>query len=152
GSSSGSRTTRPRGSWRLRELPWCRAVVRSRTTSGWASERPLANSARSARRRTQIGQVSPQFRSFELGTSDAASRIMLDSETAEGLIKPHMPVVSSNNDQFAVVDHLEGRDFIKLAKDASGQHHYIPLSWVASVDDKVHVDRPGDQAMREWKT
>jgi hypothetical protein len=77
---------------------------------------------------------------------------MLDSETAEGLIKPHMPVVSSNNDQFAVVDHLEGRDFIKLAKDASGQHHYIPLIWVTSVDDKVHVDRPGDQAMREWKT
>ncbi len=77
---------------------------------------------------------------------------MLDSETAQGLIKPHMPVVCSNNGQFAVVDHLEGGDFIKLAKDASGQHHYIPLIWVTSVDDKVHVDRPGDQAMREWKT
>jgi hypothetical protein len=77
---------------------------------------------------------------------------MLDSETAEGLIKPHMPVVCSNNGQFAVVDHLEGPDFIKLAKDASGQHHYIPLTWVASVDDKVHVDRPSDQAMREWNT
>lgn len=77
---------------------------------------------------------------------------MLDSETAKGLIKPHMPVVCSNNGQFAVVDHLEGRDFIKLARDKSGQHHYIPLTWVTSVDDKVHVDRPGDQAMREWKT
>jgi hypothetical protein len=77
---------------------------------------------------------------------------MLDSETAKGLIKPHMPVVGSNHGQFAVVDHLEGRDFIKLAKDASGQHHYIPLTWVTSVDDKIHVDRPGDQAMREWKT
>ncbi|HEX3765161.1 MAG TPA: DUF2171 domain-containing protein [Kofleriaceae bacterium] len=63
-----------------------------------------------------------------------------------------MPVVGSNHGQFAVVDHLEGRDFIKLAKDASGQHHYIPLTWVTSVDDKIHVDRPGDQAMREWKT
>jgi hypothetical protein len=77
---------------------------------------------------------------------------MLDSETANGLIKPHMPVVGSNNGQFAVVDHVEGPDFIKLAKDASGQHHYIPLTWVTSVDDKVHVDRPGDQAMREWNT
>jgi hypothetical protein len=77
---------------------------------------------------------------------------MLDSETANGLIKPHMPVVGSNNGQFAVVDHVEGPDFIKLAKDASGQHHYIPLIWVTSVDDKVHVDRPGDQAMREWNT
>ena len=77
---------------------------------------------------------------------------MLDSETAQGLIKPHMPVVCSNNAQFAVVDHLEGSDLIKLAKDASGQHHYIPVSWVSSVDDKVHVDRPGPQAMREWST
>jgi len=77
---------------------------------------------------------------------------MLDSQTAEALIKPHMPVVCSNNRQFAVVDHVEGRDYIKLAKDDQGQHHYIPLTWVASVDDKVHVDRPGDQAMAEWDT
>ena len=65
-------------------------------------------------------------------------------------IKPHMPVVCSENGQFAVVDHLEGANTIKLAKDKSGQHHYIPVSWVASVDDKVHVDRPGKQAMQQW--
>ena len=75
---------------------------------------------------------------------------MLDSRTAHGLIKPHMPVVCSNNGQFAVVDRLEGRDMIKLSKDANGRHHYIPLIWVTSVDDKVHIDRPGEQAMREW--
>jgi len=77
---------------------------------------------------------------------------MLDSQTAEGLIKPHMPVVGSDTGTFGVVDHLEGRDLIKLAKDASGQHHYIPLTWITSVDDKVHVDRPGAQAIREWST
>jgi hypothetical protein len=77
---------------------------------------------------------------------------MLDSNTAQNLIKPHMPVVCSEDGQFATVDHLEGTDMIKLAKDKSGQHHYIPLAWVTSVDDKVHVDRPGDQAMREWST
>jgi hypothetical protein len=65
-------------------------------------------------------------------------------------IKPHMPVVCSEDGQFAVVDHLEGADTIKLAKDKAGQHHYIPVSWVASVDDKVHVDRPGNQAMQQW--
>lgn len=70
----------------------------------------------------------------------------------ESRIKPHMPVVCSNNGQFATVDHLEGSSTIKLAKDGAGQHHYIPLSWVKSVDDKVHVDRPGSQAMREWST
>ena len=65
-------------------------------------------------------------------------------------VKPDAPVVCSKNGQFAVVDHMEGSDTIKLKKDKQGKHHYIPLSWVTKVDDKVHVDRPGDQAMREW--
>jgi hypothetical protein len=65
-------------------------------------------------------------------------------------IKPHMPVVCSEGGQFATVDHLEGSDQIKLTKDDSGKHHYIPLSWVQTVDDKVHVDRPGKQAMQQW--
>lgn len=67
-------------------------------------------------------------------------------------IKPHTPVVCSNNGQFAVVDHMEGADTIKLAKDDKGQHHYIPMRWVTSVNDKVHVNRPGKQAMKEWAT
>jgi hypothetical protein len=66
-------------------------------------------------------------------------------------IKPDMPVVCSQNGQFAEVDHMESGS-IKLKKDKSGQHHYIPLSWVKTVDQKVHIDRPGDQAMREWST
>ena len=66
-------------------------------------------------------------------------------------IREHMPVVCSNDVQFGTVDKLEG-DQIKLTKDASGQHHYIPAKWVTRVDDKVHIDRPGEQAMREWKT
>ncbi len=67
-------------------------------------------------------------------------------------IKPHTPVVCSNSRQLAVVDHMEGADTIKLAKDDKGLHHYIPMSWVKSVDDKVHLDRPGDQVTREWST
>lgn len=65
-------------------------------------------------------------------------------------IKPKTPVVCSNNHQFAVVDHLEGEANIKLTKDDKGQHHFIPMKWVTAVDDKVHIDRPKDQAMREW--
>ena len=76
---------------------------------------------------------------------------MLDSVTAEGLIKPHMPVVGSNDQQVGLVDHLEGRDLIKLVKDDRGQHHYIPLEWVTSVDDKVHVDRAADEVRRQWQ-
>ena len=67
-------------------------------------------------------------------------------------IRSHMPVVCSQDGQFAVVDHLVGPDTIKLARDEQGVHHYIPVSWVRWVDDKVHIDRPGEQAMREWST
>ena len=65
-------------------------------------------------------------------------------------IKPKLAVVCSNNGQFGVVDHMEGSETIKLAKDDKGHHHYIPMKWVTSVDDKVHIDRPGAQAMKEW--
>lgn len=67
-------------------------------------------------------------------------------------IKPDMPVVGSNENQFAIVDHMEGKDSIKLKKDDKGKHHFIPLAWVKTVDAKVHIDRPVDQAMREWRT
>lgn len=67
-------------------------------------------------------------------------------------IKPDAPVVCSKNGQFAVVDHMEGKDMIKLKKDKAGQHHYIPMSWVTKVDDKVHIDRTGDEAMKAWST
>ena len=67
-------------------------------------------------------------------------------------IKPDMPVVCSQNGQFAVVDHMDGQTSIKLKRDKDGKHHFIPLKWVTQVDDKVHVDRPGDQAMNEWRT
>ena len=67
-------------------------------------------------------------------------------------IKHDMPVVCSLNGQFAVVDHMEGADSIKLKKNKSGKHHFIPLSWVVTVDEKVHIDRSGKQAMIEWRT
>ena len=49
-------------------------------------------------------------------------------------IKPGMPVVCSENGQFAVVDHTEGDASIKLRRDQAGQHHYIPVNWVTKVD------------------
>jgi hypothetical protein len=68
-------------------------------------------------------------------------------------IKPEMPVVCSKDGQFAVVDHMVDENTIKLNKDKTGQHHYIPLNWVTSTEGgKVKVDRPGDEAMEDWST
>jgi hypothetical protein len=83
-----------------------------------------------------------------VGTHFAFTVIMINSTQ----IKPNTPVVCSKNGQLGVVDHMEGTTSIKLKKDKLGQHHYIPLSWVKSVDEKLHLDRPGEQAMREWTT
>jgi hypothetical protein len=96
-----------------------------------ALDGPEAGALRAAEAAAKAGHVMP-------GTVDPEE------------IRPDLPVVCSENGQFAVVDHLEGRTTVKLKKDKNGQHHYIPLSWVTLVDDKVHIDRPGDQAMRNW--
>ena len=67
-------------------------------------------------------------------------------------IRPDAPVVCSKDGQFATFDHMQDGNVIKLKRDKDGQHHYIPLSWVTKVDDKVHVDRPGTEAMKLWST
>lgn len=47
-------------------------------------------------------------------------------------IQPHAEVLGSDHQHVGKVDHLEGQDKIKLAKNdqsAQGEHHYIPTSW-----------------------
>ena len=77
---------------------------------------------------------------------------MAMNDDLKSKIKDHMPVVCSDGGQFATVDHLDKGDTVKLTKDDQGNHHWIPLDWVTRVDEHVHVDRPGDQAMQEWST
>lgn len=117
---------------------------------------PAASEERSterARARCGIRLLDCRLAEGEMaGTECEISWDMMDPTTARELIKPHMPVVSSNDGRFATVDHLEENDAIKLTRDETGQHHYIPLDWVTVVDDKVHVDRPAEQAMAEWST
>jgi len=67
-------------------------------------------------------------------------------------IQPRMSVVCSEGGPFGTVDHRDAGNTIKLTKDEQGQHHWIPMSWVTRVDEHVHVDRPGKQAMQEWST
>ena len=73
---------------------------------------------------------------------------MIDSKQ----VKNDMAVVGSDNAACATVDHLQGAATIKLKKDDKGQHHFIPLAWVASVDDKVHLSKTAAQVAKEWQT
>jgi hypothetical protein len=61
--------------------------------------------------------------------------------------KSSVPTVST-------VDHLEGSDKIKLTKtdpQAGGKHHLIPLAWVSTVDQKVHLNRSSKDAQTQWQ-
>ena len=50
-------------------------------------------------------------------------------------IREHMPVVDCNGEQIGTVDKLDaGR--VKLTRDGEGQHHFLPLSEIAAVDDE----------------
>ena len=64
-------------------------------------------------------------------------------------IREHMPVVGANERQLGTVDHIDG-SYIKLTRDDGDQHHWIPLSWVTSADDAVHLDRSDQEARQGW--
>jgi len=69
-------------------------------------------------------------------------------------IKDHMEIVGMDGVHVGTVDHMEGADEIKLTKDdadADGEHHFIPLAWVESVDDKVHLRQSAAEAKARWK-
>lgn len=71
-------------------------------------------------------------------------------------IKNHTEVVGSDGDHVGTVDHMEGSDRIKLTRrdpEADGQHHYIPLDWVESVEnDQVRLNKTAQEAQSQWQT
>jgi len=71
-------------------------------------------------------------------------------------IREHTEVVGSDGSHVGTVDHLEGGDRIKLTKkdpEAQGEHHYIPVSWVESVDGgQVRLNKSADEARQQWQS
>jgi hypothetical protein len=68
-------------------------------------------------------------------------------------IHKHMEVVGSCGAHVGTVDRVEGST-IKLTRDdanADGRHHWIPVDWVASVDEVVRLNQTCGQAMRQWQ-
>ncbi|ADY27549.1 MULTISPECIES: DUF2171 domain-containing protein [Deinococcus] len=53
-------------------------------------------------------------------------------------IKADMPILCADGNEHGKVDHLDG-EYIKITKDAHGQHHWLPLSTVDHVDQHVHL-------------
>ncbi len=68
-------------------------------------------------------------------------------------IKPGVPVVCSAGVQFGIVERVEGTSWLRLGKDDKGVSHFIPMNWIARVDDdRITSNRPGEQIKRQWLT
>ena len=69
-------------------------------------------------------------------------------------IREHMPVLASCGMPIGTVDRVEG-SWIKLTRSAPaahGEHRYIPLEWIESVnEDNVHLNINSDVAQSEWQ-
>ena len=67
-------------------------------------------------------------------------------------IREHMEVYASCGTKVGKVDHVQG-DHIKLTKNDSpdGQHHLIPMTWVAKVHDHIHLNKDHKQVQSEWQ-
>jgi hypothetical protein len=69
-------------------------------------------------------------------------------------IREGMEVLGTDTGYVGKVDKVEGKS-IRLAHEdpePGGDYHFIPLDWVESVDDAVHLNRAHDEAMRQWET
>jgi hypothetical protein len=67
-------------------------------------------------------------------------------------VREHMEVIGACGKQVGFVDRVE-KGSIKLTKDsegARGEHRYVPLEWVARVDDHVHLSKHARDVREEW--
>ena len=69
-----------------------------------------------------------------------------------GDIREHMEVYASCGNFVGKVDRVEGQR-IKLTKADSpdGQHHVIPMDWVAKVHDHIHLNKEHAEVQRDWQ-
>ena len=68
-------------------------------------------------------------------------------------IRDHMDVIASCGSKVGVVDGVQG-DVVKLTRKDSpdNQHHFIPTSWIAKVDNHVHLKKNSKEATQGWKS
>ena len=103
-------------------------------------------------------------RTQEINDTVRRTEVKVEDDRAEGMVSgagvtstsgfgrqiaEHMQVLGSDGVKVGTVDHLDAGDRIKLTKNDSsdGQHHFIPLSWVARVDGRVHLSKSGREAL-----
>ncbi|WP_082505687.1 DUF2171 domain-containing protein [Deinococcus sp. Leaf326] len=80
--------------------------------------------------------------------SDRIAQDLKDRLAKEG---DHLQVKDVNGEHVGTVDHMEGAEQLKLTKNDStdGQHHYVQLSQVESMDDvAVYLNVTRDEILK----
>lgn len=80
--------------------------------------------------------------------SDRIAQDLKDRLAKEG---DHLQVKDVNGEHVGTVDHMEGENQIKLTKNDStdGQHHYVNLSQIESMDDvAVYLNVTRDEILK----
>jgi hypothetical protein len=69
-------------------------------------------------------------------------------------IQEHMEIIGSDGKHVGTVDRVEGNR-IKLTKTdqaAQGQHHYLPLDAIASIDqNRLRLNQTASQIQQQWQ-
>lgn len=67
-------------------------------------------------------------------------------------IQEHMDVIASCGSKVGVVDHVEGSSLKLTRKDSKdGQHHIVPFTEVAKVDEHVHLKINSKEFAEKYK-
>jgi len=70
-------------------------------------------------------------------------------------IREHMEVCGSDGEHVGTVDCTKDSNKIILTKNdpkSGGEHHVIPIDWVARIDDKVRLKKSARDVMAQWQT
>ena len=80
-----------------------------------------------------------------------AQQAPASTAAATSQIREHMKVMGSDGQHVGTVDKVEGQSILLTRDDPSsgGVHHRVPVTWVASVDQAVTLNKPATQAMQE---
>jgi hypothetical protein len=68
-------------------------------------------------------------------------------------IREHMEVVGSCGKRVGTVVKVDGNslELTRNGPQAGGEHHFVPLDWVASVDQSVQLSKPCRDVQEEWQ-
>ncbi|PPQ37449.1 DUF2171 domain-containing protein [Rhodoblastus acidophilus] len=97
-------------------------------------------------------RMDEAFAQSEAGVRANAGRSVGETPGVSTRLSENMEVLGADGRHVGVIDHIEGMS-VELKKDdpaAHGQHHLIPIEWIASVDQAAKLKLSAADAWSRW--